>query len=545
MLLERPGKPEIFTGEPTVAGTDNKHFNGPSQVACDANGNIYIGDTGNSRIQIYKPDGTYLKTIPDVQGRLCGVSHKTGAIYLWYQKSWSKSPVVMKLASLDNPVKVAELTIQGPWEGGQWREGMQSALLAEQVEPPFVLFSGEAYRGTPFLRMIEDKGDKLELGMDLLKANELPDSGFDVTSPGMWTSLHVNRIEETLHTDPVDKNGYLYKRAAFWEGQPKDMPNNKMWIVRYDPKTKKYISFEEGEPSCIPGSFLMGYSPLLQDGKPVLGIPMYYARGSHHHQGPFCIAPNGDIYVSGTYASQFDSELEKAALPRLQPHRLGAVSVPVLRVYDSKGKLKHPCILPGLAELEGLRVGRSGAVYVVQPWKLSGQKLPEGLAEGGSYEDSRWASLIKFAGNFEKFPVGRIEGSWEPSPSNPTHEADGMKVRIDGALWTYSGVSPHSAKYKSCTCMKASSDLDDYERSFVCAAQTCTINVIDSNGNVMARLGGYGNIDDLLAGKHLCFSLPRNVAVSDNWMWVVDLDYRALIKCKLTYKTEETVKITK
>jgi hypothetical protein len=193
------------------------------------------------------------------------------------------------------------------------------------------------------------------------------------------------------------------------------------------------------------------------------------------------------------------------------------------------------------SDLYAASCGLSGAVYVVQPWKPSGQKLPDGLAAGGSYEDSRWASLIKFPGNFEKFPVGRIEGAWEPSPANSTHEGDGMKIKADGALWTYGGVSPHSAKYRSCTCMKASADLDDYERSFVCAAQTCSINVIDSNGNVMARLGSYGNVDDLMAGKKLTFSLPRNVAATDDTMWVVDLDYRALVRTKLGYRAEEMV----
>jgi hypothetical protein len=345
---------------------------------------------------------------------------------------------------------------------------------------------------------------------------------------------------------------------------------NKQCLFRFsqgNPSGRTYVDFENGEPAFAfapTGACQM----LTQDGKPVIGPRMYHAQGSHLHQGPFCVAPNGDIYMGVTYSKEIDKELEKAGLPRLTS-KLGAVSAPALRVYAPDGTLKSPNALPGLAELEGLRVGRSGAVYVVQPWKPAGQKIPEGLAGGASYEDSRWGSLIKFAGDFEKFPVGRVVGAWEAAPANPTHHGAGMRVKLENALWTYGGVSPHSAKYSACTCMKASADLDDYERSFVCAVQTCTINVIDSNGNVMARIGGYGNVDsrgedspvldpktgmlrprrkddpkDLASPlRPLGFCLPRNVAASDDTMWVVDMGHRALIRTALVYRAEETVPV--
>jgi hypothetical protein len=347
------------------------------------------------------------------------------------------------------------------------------------------------------------------------------------------------------------------------------MAKNKACVFKRDPKTGKCVSFAHGEPAFGGGSFLKSYRALVQDGKPVIGLPMYYARGSHHHQGPFCVAPNGDVYVGSTYSKQTDEELKKARLPRLQPKHLRPINAPALRVYGADGGLKTPCALPGLAELEGVRVGRSGAVYVVQPWKPLGQKVPDGLAKGSSYDKSRWGSLIKFPGTFRKFPVGRIVGAWEATPSNPTHRGGKYKVRVEGALWTYGGVSPHSAHYNSCTCLKASADLDDYERSWVCAAQTCTVNVIDSNGNVMARLGGYGNVDsrgeegpildpktkqlrprrrgdssDLESPlRQLGFCMPRNVAASDDTMWVVDMSHRALIRAKLVYHAEETVPV--
>ncbi len=566
LALEKPGKPEVCVGDVGKEGNDNAHFNGPDRVACDKEGNVYVGDSGNRRIQVFKPNGTHVKTIPDVPGKLIGVSHKTGAVYIFHQINWEKNPFIIKLGGLDNPVKVAEIEISC---SGQWRDGMQSAMLGCQTDPPVVWFTGSSYQGKPVVVAIEDQGKKLAQTVDLVKTNNAvpTDKDYYLTTPGMWRSLHVDRRTGELVWDhPVGPDGLRYQRSQYYSA-PKGMPDNKMWVVRYDPRTKEYVPFAQGEQAGVPdprGEFGGSYSPWVQKGKPVIGIPMYLARGPRLHQGPFCIGPNGDIYVGATYAPQTDAELEKAGLPRLQPKRLPAFCAPVLRIYGPDGKLKTPCALPGLAELEGLRVGRSGAGYVVQPWRPMAQKLPDGLANG-AYEETRWGSLIKFAGDFKTFPVGRIEGAWEATPASPTHASKEYKVKVSGAVWTYGGVSPHSGLYTACTCMKAGADLDDYERSFVCAAQTCTVNVIDSNGNVMARLGGYGNLDQMLVRdpksgelrprqrddpkdlkgpvKPLAFSLPRNVAASDEAMWVADLNQRALIKAALFYRVEESVPV--
>ncbi|MDW8265955.1 MAG: hypothetical protein RMJ52_11560, partial [Gemmataceae bacterium] len=556
MALNPPGRPEVFLGDPAKSSTDEMHFNGPSQIDCDQNGNLYVADTGNKRLQIYKPDRSFIKSLPlGKADRLVGVSRKTGAIYLWRQESWQKNPVIIKLAGMNNPAKVAELEIRGE---GEWRDHQQAAILAAEADPPRIWFTGVSYAGKPFAVAIEDRGDRLEPTIDLVRANPTTTSAGHLTAPGSWHSLHVDRrTGDWVWDHPIGPDGLRYQRSQYYAA-PKGTPY-RMWIIRYDPKTGDYVPFTHGEPAGRPdpaGRFGGSPEPFTHRGKPVIGIAVPLANGSHLHQGPFSVAPNGDIYVSGTYSKEFDKELEAAGLPRLNfKGGLGDICAPVLRVYDRDGKLKSVCALPGLGELEGLRVGRSGAIYVVQPFRPIGQKLPEGLAEG-DYDPSRWGTLMKFPGDFRTFPVGRIEGAWEGvAPKSPTHESIEFKVKVHGALWTYGGVSPHSGSYRSCTCLRASSDLDDFERSFVCAAQTCTINVIDSNGNVMARLGGFGTVGQMLAGskkgdsqkesstagRPLLLILPRNVAATDDAMWVADLNQRALIKAALIYRTEAVV----
>jgi hypothetical protein len=44
-------------------GSKPGEFNTPHSIASDAKGNVYVADRGNSRIQVFDPDGTFLREI--------------------------------------------------------------------------------------------------------------------------------------------------------------------------------------------------------------------------------------------------------------------------------------------------------------------------------------------------------------------------------------------------------------------------------------------------------------------------------------------------
>jgi hypothetical protein len=88
--------------------------------------------------------------------------------------------------------------------------------------------------------------------------------------------------------------------------------------------------------------------------------------------------------------------------------------------------------------------------------------------------------------------------------------------------------------------------MDFFARSWLPANQSFSVIVLDANGNRIARLGRYGNVDDterdLKSGRDgLRFGWMRAVAVSDKAMYVADTANRRILRAALRYEAEETV----
>ncbi len=106
---DKPAK--AFAGDLLKTGTDNKHFSDAAGVDCDGKGRVYISDTRNHRVQIYSPEGQWLKTIRIDRPELICVHKKTGGIYILHTaRVRGKSVTRMtKLISMDNPKEAFHL----------------------------------------------------------------------------------------------------------------------------------------------------------------------------------------------------------------------------------------------------------------------------------------------------------------------------------------------------------------------------------------------------------------------------------------------------
>lgn len=102
---EKPA--EVFIGEARTPGSDDKHLNAPLGLDCDAQGRLYVADSLNNRIQVFSPDGRFLKTIRSDRPSLLRIHQKTGAIYVQHSGMVHGATVgrLTKLRSFDDPAE--------------------------------------------------------------------------------------------------------------------------------------------------------------------------------------------------------------------------------------------------------------------------------------------------------------------------------------------------------------------------------------------------------------------------------------------------------
>jgi hypothetical protein len=224
----------------------------------------------------------------------------------------------------------------------------------------------------------------------------------------------------------------------------------------------------------------------------------------------------------------------------------------LVAVWDLDGNLLAWDAVEGMYNGHNLHVDRDGNFYVVQTVGLPGKSL-DGLAAGGPGVGRLGAGcLFKFRGLGGKFPLGKFYGTKDTRDEKTPPPADAMKLAsggagspaaVTGALWAYYG-EIGQGNHQACLCMNLRDDLDGYARPWIMANHLYSVMVLDSNGNRIARIGRYGNVDDndpKCAGIH--FGWPRAVAVSDTAMYVHDGGNARILKAALSYAAEETVPV--
>src|SRR6185437_11464408 len=111
MAVEGDAAPTLFAGslELDSFGSDNKSFKVPASVAVDQAGRVYVADYMNDRVQVFSPDGAYLKTIAVTRPSILSIDGKTQELYVF-------STLIHNifLAKSTEPIK-PQLTVFGPF----------------------------------------------------------------------------------------------------------------------------------------------------------------------------------------------------------------------------------------------------------------------------------------------------------------------------------------------------------------------------------------------------------------------------------------------
>ncbi|MCX7590272.1 MAG: hypothetical protein N2255_01450, partial [Kiritimatiellae bacterium] len=330
MEFEGDQEPTLFLGD-TESGSDDRHFNMPADVACDASGRLYVADLGNHRIQVFTPEGKLVKTFPVEAPAQLAISPK-GELYVF---SWELLPdrraprvqltrpfVLRKFRSLDNPQPVATYLLPMAHTAGLYEH---CADVDFWTDPPTIWISpGEvpvSSRGNDgrtrisgiLLLAEREKEGKLELLRDF--EQEAREAVIRTRAPGN------NR--QRLYCDP--KRGILYVGEDgfhFQDAIAIDPESGKVRLVnlpfdaedmcfdseglaylrthnivaRYDPVTWREVPWDYGEERK---HVTYNSSSGRREATLVSGLPLPVNSGWHH--GGMHVSPRGRLAVGCLY----------------------------------------------------------------------------------------------------------------------------------------------------------------------------------------------------------------------------------------------------
>ena len=351
-------------------------------------------------------------------------------------------------------------------------------------------------------------------------------------------------------------------------------------LVRYEPTGWREVPWDYGEEhDRIATASSQNFGPgFKQSDKVASAVVVPYWE--HAPNGTFSISPKGNIVIpikgrqsSGVVLRKTEENKltqEKPYEFRLYPGR--SVSGLVL-VLDHKGKLVYNDAVPGLTYTHGIKIDKDDNLYALA---LANRVGPDGKP----YWNAAAGTLIKF-----KPRAARIMGvhpyavpvpmTADQRPKRPPDMLGGGKTGlgqtwVEGAEWFYGGVGyngeHHGNPDYGCDCCHSSFDLDLFARAFVPEVDHYSVAVLDTNGNLVLRIGKYGNVDDgkpmIVDGgpgesgrpegsrprpvggdEVVLFHAPHLATHTDHRLFIADVGNERIVSVKLDYHATEKVSL--
>lgn len=563
-------KTELFAGDARECGTDEKHFRGSSGVATDKDGNILVSDYGNDRIQVFKPDGSFTRSIKVEGPEMLNINKVTGDIYVL---SITKGSGTLFAKNKEKGIVGAEGSI---W-GAEYRllklspDGTTKATFEIGKGDRIPVFAVDTFLTPPavWIGNFDQESRHIQILSDNGAAFAKIPSPFDgINWDGIWSTvsdtryggLAADRKREEIYADKGIRrfDGRTGAHDASWEKSPK---NVRRWATGFGGE------FLVGGPESLIYVRSSGGALIARfdhDGKEVPfanGVALESCKVINFDQacgcsglsGGFAVARNGDIYASswGSICSLDSADKGKGLKDRIAAFRKakpwmatnrGGDGGSRIKIWDRDGTLKNADALPAPGYPAGVRVDGQGNIYVVEPFQSPGQT---GLSASA-------VTLFKFAPGHGlirgDFAPEYKECKWECPSTPPTHSWCGVRIWAEDFLWDYPGVTTAGGPHNSCNCGDGRFDLDEFGRSFVPQTHLFSVRVLDANGNNVLRIGRYGNTDCQGAGSmfpnpDIGLTYPNMVAASDTAAYIADPGNSRIVKAALSYAVEETLEI--
>lgn len=336
-------------------------------------------------------------------------------------------------------------------------------------------------------------------------------------------------------------------------------------VMRYDPTSWREIPWDYGEEA----------KDMTRDITSALVLP---ARNTVcMSEGGMWVSPRGRVAVSCSTGGKGDDPLAALARknqimptgkpynPVVYPGRCFSSITACVHIWDQHGKLVREDVVPGMSQVDGLAIDNADNVYVMscisRVW--NGKKhfnWLTGTVVKVQPGKSKWLS------NLAGCPVPLPKVDW-PKRDPDIYGYTMGDVWVEGAEWFYGGVGDCSLKIATgCICWQQSRfTLDYFSRSFAPEMDQFSVAALDSNGNLIMRIGQYGNVDDGMPpanvprglpasdGPMLAPPNPRSIGgdevalmhgchvatMTDRYLYIGDVGNGRIVQVKLDYRAEE------
>ncbi len=228
----------------------------------------------------------------------------------------------------------------------------------------------------------------------------------------------------------------------------------------------------------------------------------------------------------------------------------------IVNVWDKHGRLVAADAVPGLGVLDGLAMDRNDDLYVLS--------ASTRILDGTRYFDSLTDTAIKF--RFGQAKVLTTAGEVPiplPAEAAPQRRQEIVGAGLgpawaEGAQWFYGGLGYNGfhPDLGGCQCWNSRFSLDYFARSFWPEIGHYSVAVLDTNGNLILRVGRYGNVDDgrplvkdgapenarSIGGDEVSLFYPAYLAThTDRRLFIADPGNARIVSARLDYHATERV----
>jgi hypothetical protein len=582
--------PKIFLGDPEKSGNDNNNFNMPINVFVDDSNRIYVCDYLNKRLQVFDQNKKLLKSIAIDYPAYVTVLPK------------SKEVVVISYLITNNEFQLGKVPVKflpvyyynlGTFEN--MKVGAPVSLPKEyEVNLAPYVYSGTGFElgmcvtefgGETRLWMSREKvgdfsakgGDKRQQNIKIWKLNQ---QKFDLErsfedevekvvanvkiAPYSRQRMQVNPATGDLYmTAPFtgftgksfkelykikqetgkitmvdlsfdaedycfDANGMLYLKTQDIIGRYNiDLMKEVPWDYGIETKASTSASSDRKVGELLSG----------------LKVPTY----AGWHQGGIFVGLNGNIAISGPYEPE--GEAEKKFKPEFYPGRpaMGKMNN-LIHIFDRYGKLVKIDAVPGLKDNYGIGLDQQNNIYMMNGLtRVNEGKLYPNIWTGTVMKFPMTGAKLKYKGdNLTPIPLSLAE--------EPKRPFDLVSMWAENAAWYFGGVGFMGKNSgNGCACWNSRMAFDYLNRSFAPELERYSVAVLDSNGNLITRIGKYGNHDSSgakslkpVGGDEVTMVHGAYLAtMSDKFLYIADIANDRIVEVKLNYASNEYLSFPK